>query len=61
MYSGYDLCRSQNNWVMKYDGLVTWHVLERKRVRKGFWLEKLTEGDHIEDIGTDGLITLTGC
>jgi hypothetical protein len=35
-----------------------WHVWERGEVNAGLYWENLREGDHLEDRGVDGRITL---
>ena len=35
-----------------------WHVWRRGEFHSGLWCGDLMEGDHLEDLGVDGRITL---
>jgi len=35
-----------------------WNKWETGEVHTGFWWGDLTEGDHLEDLGIDGMIIL---
>jgi hypothetical protein len=36
------------------EGRSMWHACGRGEEHKGLWWGKLTEGDHLEDLGVDG-------
>jgi len=42
----------------RWDGSVMWHAWGRRIMHVGFWWRNLKRRNHLEDLGTDGMIVL---